>query len=347
MPRLLILSLLALACRQGTPAPSCFDGVKNGTETGVDCGGPGVCEPCEAGASCTVNDDCESGSCAQGLCAVPRCDDQLENGKETAVDCGGDCAPCALGQSCLENVDCVTAACVNGACVEGCSAPLIACGGRCIDPRHDPAHCGRCDVACSPGTRCLAGQCGVLCSGATNLCAGRCVDLMNDVLNCGMCGRSCPANAPCVQGQCRPACEVGQQPCNGECVITASDLFHCGGCNRPCPMGSLCSQGQCRGGCTPPASICGGGASCAETLFDPDNCNACGTVCPPVPNAQRACLAGSCARGPCQAGWRDCNPNPTDGCETDVTGDTFNCGRCGLVCPPTFGCDAGQCVPMP
>ncbi len=87
--------------------------------------------------------------------------------------------------------------------------------------------------------------------------------------------------------------------------------------------------------------------SCAETLFDPDNCNGCGTVCPPVPNALRACLGGSCGRGPCVAGWGDCNPNPADGCETDVTGDSFNCGRCGLVCPPTFGCDAGQCVPMP
>ena len=48
---------------------ACFDGIQNGTETGVDCGGD--CAPC------------------------PTCDDGIQNGQETGVDCGGpDCAPC-------------------------------------------------------------------------------------------------------------------------------------------------------------------------------------------------------------------------------------------------------------
>lgn len=348
MQRVLITAVLALvACRPGSPAPTCFDGVQNGAETGVDCGGQGVCDRCAAGAPCLAAEDCESFVCTQGSCAAPSCADQVGNGNETDVDCGGACEPCATGKGCAKNADCDSKACVNGTCVEGCPAPLLVCGASCVDPRHDSSHCGRCDQRCPSGTRCLAGQCGVICDGTTSLCQGRCVDTLNDVAHCGGCDQPCAPGATCVQGQCRPPCGVGQAFCAGECVMTATDLFHCGGCNRPCAMGTVCSQGQCRGACSPPASICGGGASCAETIFDPDNCNACGTVCPPVPNAVRACVVGSCGRGPCLPGWGDCTVNPLDGCETDLTGDSFNCGRCGFACPPTFGCDAGACVPLP
>ncbi len=54
----------------GTGGASCFNGIQDGTETGVDCGGP----------------DC-------GPCAT--CDDGIKNGQETGIDCGGpDCEPC-------------------------------------------------------------------------------------------------------------------------------------------------------------------------------------------------------------------------------------------------------------
>lgn len=53
--------------------PTCTDGIRNGNETGVDCGGPD-CAPCPPAPSCT---------------------DGIRNGSETGVDCGGpDCAPC-------------------------------------------------------------------------------------------------------------------------------------------------------------------------------------------------------------------------------------------------------------
>lgn len=50
--------------------PTCSDGVQNGNETGVDCGGP----------------DC-------GVC--PTCDDGIQNGDEEGVDCGG--SNCTIG----------------------------------------------------------------------------------------------------------------------------------------------------------------------------------------------------------------------------------------------------------
>ncbi len=51
--------------------PTCTDGIQNGDETGVDCGGS--CEPCQVDPTCT---------------------DGIQNGNETGIDCGGDCAPC-------------------------------------------------------------------------------------------------------------------------------------------------------------------------------------------------------------------------------------------------------------
>ncbi|WP_108809397.1 GEVED domain-containing protein [Aquimarina spinulae] len=57
----------------GSSNPTCNDGIQNGNETGVDCGGPD-CDPC------TVD---------------PTCNDGIQNGNETGVDCGGpDCNPC-------------------------------------------------------------------------------------------------------------------------------------------------------------------------------------------------------------------------------------------------------------
>jgi Cellulose binding domain/HYR domain len=68
----------ALVCDEGptpplptNPAPSsCSDGQKDGNETDADCGGP-VCQACVNGRVCTVNGDCQSGSCNGGICQQP------------------------------------------------------------------------------------------------------------------------------------------------------------------------------------------------------------------------------------------------------------------------------------
>ncbi|MBC2843792.1 M43 family zinc metalloprotease [Winogradskyella flava] len=65
-------------CLGGAPAPTCTDGIQNGDETGVDCGGSS-CAPCVT---------------------PPTCDDGIQNGDETGIDCGGSsCAPCSTGGS--------------------------------------------------------------------------------------------------------------------------------------------------------------------------------------------------------------------------------------------------------
>jgi len=88
-------------CGSGGPTePTCTDGVQNGDEEGIDCGGSN-CAPCEAEPTCTdgvQNGDEEGVDCGGSNCAPcetePTCSDGIQNGDETGVDCGGSCNAC-------------------------------------------------------------------------------------------------------------------------------------------------------------------------------------------------------------------------------------------------------------
>jgi hypothetical protein len=68
----------------------CGDGVQNGTETDLDCGGIGCpdAKRCIDGNHCALGSDCKSGVCQAGICQVATCKDGVKNGMETGVDCG-------------------------------------------------------------------------------------------------------------------------------------------------------------------------------------------------------------------------------------------------------------------
>ncbi|MBX7173256.1 MAG: hypothetical protein K1X72_19965 [Pyrinomonadaceae bacterium] len=91
-------------------------------------------------------------------------------------------------------------------------------------------------------------------------------------------------------------------------------------------------------------------ASCtARILTDPQNCGACGRVCSNNHIFSPTCSGGICD-GTCNTGWEDCNGNKqTDGCETNIGSDLFNCGGCGTVCSTnhvnvaTLRCAGGNC----
>lgn len=59
------------SCQDGAcgPAPTCTDGVLNGNETSVDCGGS--CPGCLAGAACKLGGDCATGVCNLASCRDP------------------------------------------------------------------------------------------------------------------------------------------------------------------------------------------------------------------------------------------------------------------------------------
>ncbi len=95
-------------------APSCDDGVHNGQETDIDCGGPGGCLRCEDTRKCVEGSDCQSLVCAcsmpgcnQPTCQAPTCSDGVQNGGEVAIDCQGNCeGTCDVDEPCVDNGDC-------------------------------------------------------------------------------------------------------------------------------------------------------------------------------------------------------------------------------------------------
>ncbi len=55
---------------QCTKEPTCTDGIKNGSETDVDCG-PLPCSTCKLGKGCANNADCAQGNCVNKVCRLP------------------------------------------------------------------------------------------------------------------------------------------------------------------------------------------------------------------------------------------------------------------------------------
>lgn len=105
---------------------SCFNGYKDATEEGVDCGGN--CVPCNqtscesVGGDCTTDADCCSnaawvGACVGYKCRQATCSDGIQDQGETGVDVGG---PCPMANyPCLQDNDCSSDGsyrCVGGLC---------------------------------------------------------------------------------------------------------------------------------------------------------------------------------------------------------------------------------------
>jgi hypothetical protein len=59
-------------------APLCTDGMKNGLETDVDCGGPD-CGKCVAGKRCNVVGDCATYACTGGVCGYQKSCKDIRN----------------------------------------------------------------------------------------------------------------------------------------------------------------------------------------------------------------------------------------------------------------------------
>jgi len=93
--------------------PQCNDQIRNGDETGLDCGGS--CGRCNLGDSCKVDDDCDDSNCTGGTCTAFACANGLRSEQETDVDCGGGtCRKCAGGRRCLVGDDCFSGVCDPG-----------------------------------------------------------------------------------------------------------------------------------------------------------------------------------------------------------------------------------------
>jgi hypothetical protein len=244
--------------QQGT-CVSCFDGVRNGMETSIDCGGP-HCVPCKMGSTCSQDKDCFSDSCVNGVCVS--CYNMIQDGNETDIDCGGDtCRPCSTSRHCEIDSDCITDLCDPSLkqCdvfteINQCSNQEIDDGEACEDAG-GPLCGALLGHACYAGQTCRNDQdceSGMVCDSRSRRCAS-CFDSEKNGdetdLDCGgkssrceacsdgkMCDRNgdCMSNM-CVQGVCS-SCFNGIQ--DGDEV----DVDCGGSCEKRCPLLANCTD---------------------------------------------------------------------------------------------------------
>ena len=206
--------------------PTCFDGIKNGAESDVDCGGSCVSK-CNNGQSCNVHQDCGVGNCVGNVCANPTCTDGVKNGVEPDVDCGGSCPlKCADSKYCLYGIDCQSGICnktiiyygqlgkcQSATCTDGIKNGAetdVDCGGPC------PSTCANGKV-CSVNGDCASGIC------TSNICTATKAN-----------GAACSSSGQCSSGNC-----VDNYCCNSACT---DECFSCNkaGWEGTCKSDSIC-----------------------------------------------------------------------------------------------------------
>jgi hypothetical protein len=148
-----------------------------------------------------------------------------------------------------------------------------------------------------------------------------------------------------------PICTAGTSLCGTACYTLSTNVNHCGAC------GTVCAPTNGTGSCT--SGVCGvaacnsGYGNCnanpadgceTNTLTTLTDCGTCGNACPSYSNATSTCLVGSCGMGACNSGYANCNANPVDGCESNLTSDPTNCGTCGVVCAMGETCVNSACT---
>ena len=234
-------------------APSAKDGVKNGDETDLDCGGTSA-PKCGFASACKVPADCRSAACTAGKCG-PSAGDGQRDGDETDIDCGGATAPrCGTGRRCVAATDCDSLSCVSKICqkathndgVKNLDEVDVDCGGP--DPLTP-----RCGVAkiCVDRKDCATNS----CNAATKKCQqpgppNGMQDGDESDVDCGgttappcVVGKTCGAGRDCEDGVCTGTKCVAATSTDGVKNGDESDV-DCGGTSTgapKCAVGKSCS----------------------------------------------------------------------------------------------------------
>lgn len=238
-----------------------------------------------------------------------------------------------------------------GRCLTGFGDCDRSPANGCESPLNAPVNCGTCGHACSLAnatTGCAAGACSIAsCNAGYGDCnhdpSDGCEAALNTSAICGACGMVCTTGMHCASGTCVTSCPSGTTSCtaSGVCADTVRDPTNCGACGTACPLAAnalvTCSSGACGYTCSTGYADCDGVASngCETNLnTDVANCGSCRQRCN-LPNSTAVCTDGVCAMGTCAVGFGDCDGNPANGCEVNITSSVFSCGTCNNTCSLT------------
>ena len=301
------------------------------------------------GNACDAGEACVDGTCGSNCAAgTTDCDGTCRNLNTDRANCG------ACGTTCGD-----AEICVDGSCELVCGSGLTECSGACRDTDVDAANCGACNNACAGDQICVDGACTAFCGAFdSTLCDGSCTNTDFDPNNCGGCGNACAAGELCSDGVCTGVCGPEHATCGDACTSLDNDPANCGACGTACtgaPNGAaICNDGGCGVLCMPGFGDCNldlvsSGTDGCEIHLDTNlaNCGVCGNACPTPANATASCVAGSCGIGVCEPGYFDCDLDPANGCESQVTSDAANCGACGITCGSGQACENSVCVDVP
>jgi hypothetical protein len=302
---------------------TCSDGLKDGTETDVDCGGS--CPPCVNGKDCKAAADCESAFCNSLVCAAcssasqcasgDLCDLQLNGG--TCLVAGALGAPCTAAGQCTSGF-CADGVCCNAACNGVCnvcdapgmpgvcnvepaggSNPNHPCSNKWVCDGSDPNGC----VDCVTTADCTAqgGFCGFMppfqpcvCDTATNQCV-ECLqnsDCASDLCDVAIhtCYQ-CTTDANCAGAAGGHACDTTLHAC---VQCTAQNHSACVGSTPVCDTmndadGTYCVQCNVDADCPSPATqACSSVTIHTCLLRSGQPCSANGQC------ASNACAGGAC-----------------------------------------------------
>jgi hypothetical protein len=274
---------------------TCINGVRDGDEEGIDCGGscaklPGghACTAptcgdagCADGDSCLVDADCASMKCEGKTCVS--CSDGKKNQDETGVDCGGVCIHCTMMPPPL---------CTDG--VKNGTETDKDCGGGACDPCDD-------GLACGVGADCKSDVCNAsVC--AMPICSDGVKNGMETDEDCGgggpcdrcIDGKLCAMGSDCLHGVCTnghcapPTCVDGVK--NGDETGIDCGNVQCHACDDSmCTLPGDCASLNCHIGICRPAS-------CTMCTAGSTSCGKCsGEPC--VMNAD--CFSNECVGGTC------------------------------------------------